>query len=477
MRPRNLVKVAVIGLLAALLLVMPLVAACAKPAPAPAPTPAPAPAPAPAPKPAPAPAPAPPKVEKPKEVKIGRCTDLTGPYASICPNILAGFTDYAEFRNKHKNGIDGVPVKALWTDVKQDAAKVVTAYKRFKSEGCLVVSAASSGQTFAMKKLLEEDRIPCVTQAMNLSLYMPASDVLWANNISNPGETLTQLIWFDTEKWDRAKMGRAWRIGFLIMDIAYTKGALPQMYKYCDDNGIEMVGTEITPATTLDFSTNIKRLVDAGADVIVVSQCGAAAGIVLKQMLELGVLGPIDETIATEGKIVPMLNDCAFYISSMLAAPEAAQYAYGETPWGSWWEMEEYPGIAERNAWMQEKYGHIWHSGEEDGGSYNAGWNCARVACDAIERAVKAVGWDKLDSEAVIQKGLKGLKITENLMSCDLSYADYEGDRIGVEVARPASWDSSRTDRSAVGECVKVDQKYYVTKYTPKKPHPGMFVE
>ena len=408
---------------------------------------------------------------------MGRLTDLTGPYAAICPPILAGFTDYAEYLNKKKGGIDGVPVEVMWADVKQDAALCVTAYKRFKSAGALVVSAASSGQTFAIKKLLEEDRIPIVTQAMNLSLYLPPSDVIWANNVTNPGETLTQIIWFDTQVWDRAKMGRAWKMGFLIMDIAYTKGALPGMYNYCDVNGIEMVGTEITPPPTLDFTTNIKRLVGAGADVIFVSQCGAASGIVLKQMLELGMLAPLEEAIKTPGKIVPLLNDCAFYIASMQAAPDAAKFAYGETPWGVWHEMDKYDGVRERNDWMIEKYGHIWHSVDQDEGSYNAGWNAMMVTAAAIERAVKAVGWDKLDGEAVIQKGLMGLKVTENIVSCDLSYADYEGDRIGVELVRPASWDAKRMTRLAIGDPFRVDQKYYVTKYTPKKPHPGMYTE
>jgi len=262
-------------------------------------------------------------------IKIGRLTDLTGPYAAIAPPILAGFVDYAEFLNKKKGGIDGVPVEVMWTDVKQDAALSVTAYKRFKSAGALVVSAVSSGQTFAVKKLLEEDRIPMVGQAMNLSIYMPPSDVLWGQSVANPGETLTHIIWFDTEVWDRAKMGRAWKIGFLIMDITYTKGALPQMYNYCDVNGIEMVGTEITPPPTLDYTTHIKRLVDAGADAIFVSLCGAAAGIALKQMTDLGILAPLEDAIKTPGKIVPLLNDCAFYISSMQASPEAAKYCYG----------------------------------------------------------------------------------------------------------------------------------------------------
>jgi len=385
--------------------------------------------------------------------------------------------DRAEYQNKKLGGIDGVPVEALWADVKQDAALCVNAYKRFKNEGCLAITAASSGQTFAIKKLLEEDRIPIVTQAINISLYVPPSDVIWSNLVNNAGENATVLLWFDTDAWDRSKMGRAWKIGFLTMDIAYCKGGLPVMYKYCDENGVEMVGTEITSPATLDFTTNIKRLVDAGADVIFMSQCGAAAGIALKQMNEMGVLAPLEEAIATPGKIVPMLNACAFRISSLQAAPDAAQYTYGVAIWGTWYEMDKFPGIKLRNDWMVEKYGHIWHSVEQDEQSYNDGWNAMNTVINAIERAVKKVGWAKLDSEAIIQHGLMGLKLEENILGGDLSYADYDGDRTATELLRPATWDPKKGTFIPVGDFMRVDHKYYAPQYTPKKPHPGMYTE
>jgi len=453
MTQSKVIRAALFVFLAVSLLVTPLLAACTQEAPS---------------------APA---TEKPDVVKVGRLTDLTGPYASISPPILAGFKDYAEMLNKKEGGIDGVPVEVLWADVKQDAALAVSAYKRFKGENALVMSAVSSGLTFAIRKLAEEDRIPIVSQAMNMSLYSPPSDVVWANNVANPGETLTQLIWFDTQVWDRAKMGRAFKIGFLAWDIAYTKGGLPGMYKYCDENGIEMVGTEIVPPPTLDYTTQLKRMVDAGADVIFVSLCASSSGIALKQMNELGLLAPLEEAVATPGKIVPLLNDCAFYIASMQAAPDAAKFAYGETPWGAWHEMDKFDGIRQRNDWMIEKYGHIWHSVQEDEGSYNSGWNCMKVIAHAIERAVGNVGWANLDGEAIIQKGLMGLKVTENLVSGDLSFADYEGDRIGVESVRPAAWDAKRTTRLPIGDFMRVDRKYYVPSYTPKKPHPGMYTD
>ncbi|MFH1016411.1 MAG: ABC transporter substrate-binding protein [Chloroflexota bacterium] len=481
MNKRNSINLVLMGLLVVLLLVIPIAMACSQPAPSPKPSPAPAPspaAPAPSPtvKPSPAPSPSPsPAVAKPKSVKIARLTDITGPYAAISPPIDTGLKDYVEFYNKKYGGIDGVPIEFVWADVKQDAQLSVNAYKRFKEEGALVVSAVSSGQTFAIKKLVEEDRMPMVTQAMNLSLFQPATDFMYGESVGNPGETTAALMWFNTKVWDRAKMGKTWKLGFLTQDIAYTKGGLPGMYKYADDNGIEMVGTEITPPTQLDFNTNIKRLVDAGANVIFVSQCGANAGIALKQMSDLKILAPLEDAIKTPGKVVPIYNDCGFYIASLQAGGDAVKYVYGTTPWAGTFEEDKYSGIKERNDFMRQKYNHVWASAQEDGDSYNSGWNCNRIIVAAIEKAVKTVGWGKLDREAVVQ-ALKGLKLEAN-MSGDLSFADYDGDRIAIEKVRAARFNVEKGAREPFGDFIQVDKKYYVSQYKPLKPHPGMFVE
>jgi len=418
-------------------------------------------------------------VEKPKVIKIGRFTDLTGPYAAASPPIEAGFNDYIQFLNE-KGGIDGVPLEVMWTDVKQDAALVVNAYKRYKSEGALVVCGISSSHGMAVKRLIEEDRIPMISHMSNQSLFVPPSDVLWCQWVDNRGETLPQVIWFDTEVWDRTKMGRPWKIGFLTMDIAYCKGALPLLYKYSDDHDIEMVGTEITSPATLDFTINIKRLVAAGTDVIFLSQCGASAGVALRQMHDLGLLAPLEDAIAAPGKIVPLLNDCSLSLASLRAAPEAVPYVYGATPFGSWFEMDNFPGVKQRNEWMINKYGHIWNTVEREDIPFNWGWNNGMVIAKVIEQTVKAVGWDKLNSEAIIQKGLKGFRLETGLISGDLSYADYEGDRVAIEKVRAASLDvGKRMTRVPISDFIDMRKyaQYNIAKYTPKKPHPGMYVE
>ena len=129
---------------------------------------------------------------------------------------------------------------------------------------------------------------------------------------------------------------------------------------------------------------------------------------------------------------------------------------------------------------MLEKYGHIWNTVEQEDIPYNWGWQNMLVIAHVIERTVKAVGWDKFNTEAIIQRGLKGFKRETDIISGDVSYADYEGDRVAIEQVRVAKFDPKvRMAPVAISDFFDVRQyrQYYITKYTPKKAHPGMYVE
>ena len=97
----------------------------------------------------------------------------------------------------------------------------------------------------------------------------------------------------------------------------------------------------------------------------------------------------------------------------------------------------------------------------------------------AIERALKAVGWDKLNGETLVEKGLKGLNIDPEGTACELSYADYDGDRIAIQTNRPGKWDMEIWDRVPIGPCLNITKLLpdcIVTKYTPEAAGVGWYI-
>ncbi|HEY86596.1 MAG TPA: ABC transporter substrate-binding protein [Dehalococcoidia bacterium] len=419
---KNIVKVGVIGLLALLLLVMPLMTACAE--------------------------------EKPGIVKVGYLADLTGPYAAVGAPLVQAFQDYFEMINA-RGGIEGVQVEVLVADTQAKADLSVSAYKRFKAEGVLTLSCMVTPVALAVQTLLNEDKIPGINQTATLSIYAPPQDYMWCHGGVASDYDLAALFWFDTELWDRDEWG-SWTLGILAHDNPFALGGVSAMYKYADTRGIKLLKPEVVALGTLDYSTNIMRLVDAGADVIFCETLGAGTGTLLKQMGELGVLGTIEEAATIPGKMVPFFGYTSYYVSNMLTGIEYASYTYGARGFASASE-EEFPGVKECNDFMREKYGKVLPP-EEGGTDYREGWHNAMVMTAAIERAVKAVGWENLNGETLMENGLKGLELDTKGFSGGTGYADYTGDRINVQSFKFAFWDDELGDVITTGNYLNIPE-------------------
>jgi ABC-type branched-subunit amino acid transport system substrate-binding protein len=424
---------------------------------------------------APTTAPTTPAVEKPDSVKIAYLADLTGPYAAVGGPMLKGFVDYTEMLNQ-KGGIDGVSVEALYADTQAKADLTVSAYKRLKQEGIIAVSCMVTPVALAVQTMLNEDKMPGINQSATLSLYIPPTDYMWCHGMISCDNDLAILYWFDKELWPDS--AGQWTLGILAHDNSFALGGVSAMYKFADTHNVKLLQPEVVALGTLDYSANIQRLVDGGADVIFCETLGASTGTVLKQMGELGVLGTIDEAAAGDGKIVPFLGCTSYYAEQLLAAHDEAAYVYGGLPYYLDYE-EDNAGVKEVNDFMRAKYGKIV-PGSEGGSSYREAWNNAMVICSAIERAVNEVGWDGLTGEAIVEYGLKGLEISDDrcFVVGKMSYNDYAGDRIGAQSFRMGAWDMDRWDRTSISPIIDVPKlmpELRVTDYMTTQGGPGWY--
>mgnify|MGYP001052744662 CR=1 FL=1 len=427
----NIVKVGLVGLLALLLVIVPLIGAGC---------------------------PAPEVV--PATVKVAYLGDITGPYAAVGAPLIKGFTDCAENINA-KGGIDGVLIEALWADTRGEAPLSVAAYKRFKELGVVAVSCMVTPVGLAVMDLCEEDKIPGINQTATLSLYIPPRDYFWCHGGVNSNYELAALYGFDTELWDREAWG-TWTLGMLAHDNPFTVSGIAAMYKYADTYDVRLLAPEIVPVATDDYTTQIMRLVNGGADVIMVDTVGARTGVVLRQMAELGVLAhSVEEAATVPGKVVAMFGYTSYYAANFVGALDYAPYTYGARGYAGSWQEEYGPGIVEIEEFMLDKYGRILTT-VEAGTVYIEGWHNMLVMAAAIERAVEAVGWENLNGETLMLYGLTGLIFDDQGVSGATGYADYPGDRMCLENFALAAWDVEHA------ECAAITPYYNIRELLPE---------
>lgn len=288
----------VVTLVAAVVLLLPLVAGCQAPTPTPAPTAAPTavvtpkpaattPAPA-ATKPA-TPAPTskpttPQPAAKPVSIKLGIVADQTGPTASGNVGVFWGYQDLAKWANDN-NYVPGVTFETIAYDNRFDMGRSLSGYELMKTRGVSVVHEQMTGANYALKDKYAADKIVAFIPPAPKALHPPGwaftADASYSDAAAMAFEWIVQ-DWKSTGKPGKPKM--AW----LTWDADYGQaGAIANWY--ATDIGIEVLRNEFYAAQVpADVTSQLLRIKDAGADYVISMGVQSAWQIVLKDAQRLG---------------------------------------------------------------------------------------------------------------------------------------------------------------------------------------------
>ena len=468
----KITNVAIIGLVV-LLLVTPLVAACARPAPSPTPTakPAPPPTTAPAP-PAPAPTPTPkPEVKKPASIKVGFLVDFTG-LQTWSAFGFQGAKAYIEKLNR-EGGIDGVPLELLWADTRTDAALNMAAYKRFEMAGAMMIYAVGSPDLKAIEAATLEHTMPVVAQSIGMEFYFPPKPNLFTFHASCGMWVIATLTPF-VDLWKK-QYNRPLKLGVLVLEHPAFVPNIPIYQAWCPENGVEIVGIERYPATALEVKTELGRLKAAGANAIMVDSVSPISWRAVRDIGELGMLPGL--SVDKEGKYTWREGGITA-LGHMATTTETGWETAGK--WAAYLfthlDKETYPAVDMKKAPGFEPYWtevrKVWD--EKTAVTHQAEfhylWIAAQVMEMAIRETVKKVGWEKLSRKAIVENGLPGLKFDTKGLTGPFSYADYTGDRTGLGSQKFAVFDTEKGVRRGLTDWRDFDKYCYEKGYYPKIP-------
>jgi len=264
-----------------MLVVLPVFAACAKPAPAPKPAPTPAPKPAPAP---------------PKVLYISGTQSLTGAYAEDSAAVLAGFQDYAKYVNEAKllapwrteKFPADVSLEVLWRDDELKPEKALSIYDELKAKGILVFRGSGSPQVLALMDKLNEDRIGATTMAVGPYLLSPPRTFFIQYPIYTDA-CAAIADWF-LENW---KETRKPRVAYLTADNPMGRSlVIPEMRAYLEKAGFEFVGEQYVPLVpTAPPTTQLMWLKENKVDLALGVMINPGAQPTYKEMVRLD-MGP-----------------------------------------------------------------------------------------------------------------------------------------------------------------------------------------
>jgi branched-chain amino acid transport system substrate-binding protein len=330
--------------------------------------------------------------------------DYTGPIAGLNVPADMGCSDMFKEINA-TGGIDGVKVNFIGVDTRYDVARGVSAYKRYRTEPkLLVVNAISTAFGKAIMPMTAKDKVvqlaPGDGEAQAKIGWVFPWGVCYQNGF---GATIDFIL----KDWkDKGKTGSP-VIGYMSWDSAYGREPLRGGKEYAEKLGVKLLPPEFFPTGAPDHTVWLQRLATAGANYIIIGGVDPTPSNILRDAYKLGLTKTIQfvdatfwgPTEAVGIKLHPDATEgcwmCSFYLrgDECWSHPLAAKM------------IPKYRGVS------------VDEFRKTGPTHYLVGMVWALTYQEAAKRALAAVGYDKLDGEAMktAYESLTGLDIGQGL--------------------------------------------------------------
>jgi len=321
--------------------------------------------------------------QKPNEIWLRGSAAMSGIYAASLLPAAEAIKEAVEIINKERGGIDGVTWKVELLDDAGDVVKATAAYEQLKSKqpkADMMVFMTTSGVAEALRERFNEDNICAMLPSGSATALYPAGNT-FCIIISHPDGFGFFIDWLSETQQKPVKLG------LLNWDSTFGRSIMTdECANYAKSKDVDIVATELFGIKELDVTTQLTKIQNAGATWIYTNTLGFGTVTVMKSADALGLMGKMN----LAGGHFAMDYDI------LRVAEEATEGFVGPHSVVTWDEVDN-PYVAERRQAFDAA---------ERPDSYRAqpflvfrGW--ITYVADMHEAAIKEVGWEKLNAEAL----------------------------------------------------------------------------
>lgn len=311
-------------------------------------------------------------------IKIGTWGPLSGSGASMGVDAKNGLIAYINKVND-EGGINGRKIEVVSYDDEYQPAKALASAKRAVEQDKIIAAVGTMGTAgnVAVMPYLMEKKVPLIgPYALATKLQQPPKRYIFT---TLPGYTAAYHIVgnFITNNLQ----GQGKKIGFLYMDNDAGHEAAEGLKSYLKENNLPPLASDITyTAGTTDFSSQVLKLKQDGAEVIATINTTQDAALVLKEAFKISYKPTwIFSSGAGTKQLFSLLGNDAAAEGAIVAAQNPAN---NETSAG----LTEFKD-AMKKYFPEHQIGPF---------SYNS-WAAAKLTVEAMKRA-----GDNLTSESIV---------------------------------------------------------------------------
>lgn len=221
------------------------------------------------------------------QVKIGAVINLTGPASSWGIYHAKGHQDYIRYVNEVKGGIGGKKIDLTVVDHAYKIPEGLKHVKKFCEEKVSMLATWDTGLGIQAKPIIQEYKIPTINYSTGQDILKPPIDYMYL-----PFGTYILDSYAILEYIKAIHKGKEPpKVGLLTYNNPYGKTIHEPSKEYAAKHGIKIVGIEEFPPATVDLSTQVLKLKEAGAEYIFMQILPAGIITALKAADQVGYKG------------------------------------------------------------------------------------------------------------------------------------------------------------------------------------------
>jgi branched-chain amino acid transport system substrate-binding protein len=244
------------------------------------------------------------------EIKIGGVVDLSGPIAFMGKGVSRGAATYFKYIND-QGGVHGRKINYLVEDDGYSPPKAVAAAKKLidRDEVFCIFGVLGSAQSLAMYPLLEKARVPLVQPAtQNSHIADPPKKYLF---LADPNY-VTQAKLGIEYALNELKM-KSPKVGMIYQDDEPGHDYRDGVKVACNHYKLDLVADVPYKRGTVDFSSHVAKLKEAGADVVMMWTLVREPAGILKEGAKVEYKPVwITATPSTDNMVLELAGDAVF---------------------------------------------------------------------------------------------------------------------------------------------------------------------
>jgi branched-chain amino acid transport system substrate-binding protein len=199
-------------------------------------------------------------------ITLGHILDYTGPTAETTLQYSKAMEAYFRDLNE-RGGVNGRKIKFLKEDDRYSIPGAIAAFKKlvFKDKVFVCLSVGGTGQTLALSKEIEKNRIPCIVISKSPTMTKPLKKYIFTGGPSHDDITAILIDYIVQDLGAKSP-----KVAIAYPDVSYGKEVLNGLTKRLEHYGLKPVTTEVLPIGAVDSSSQALSAKKKMAEYVIV---------------------------------------------------------------------------------------------------------------------------------------------------------------------------------------------------------------